>query len=104
MAASHGRSRSRALITTGPVGGPRPGGPVPRIASVPGSEPSARPQLELRYVRSVPRVAGWRSAGRGEPGLARIGIAHPAAVLDAPALGQFRPDHPSVVVDRSAMV
>jgi DNA-binding transcriptional LysR family regulator len=49
-------------------------------------------------------VARVRMAGRGEAGLVRIGVAHLAEPLAAPALVAFQADHPSVVVDRSAMV
>jgi len=49
-------------------------------------------------------VARVRMAGRGEAGLVRIGVAHLAEPLAAPALAAFQADHPSVVVDRSAMV
>ena len=48
-------------------------------------------------------VARVRMAGRGEAGLVRIGVAHLAEPLVAPALAAFQADHPSVVVDRSAM-
>ena len=49
-------------------------------------------------------VARVRMAGRGEAGLVRIGVAHLAEPLVAPALAAFQADHPSIVVDRSAMV
>jgi DNA-binding transcriptional LysR family regulator len=49
-------------------------------------------------------VTRVRMAGRGEAGLVRIGVAHLAEPLVAPALAAFQADHPSVVVDRSAMV
>ena len=51
--------------------------------------------------RAVTRV---RMTARGEAGLIRIGVAHLAEPLVAPALAAFQADHPSVVVDRSAMV
>jgi len=43
MAAFHGPEEERSLITTGPVGGARPGGSGPRSFSLPGNEPGARP-------------------------------------------------------------
>lgn len=49
-------------------------------------------------------VARVRMAGRGESGLVRVGVAHLAEPLVAPALAAFQADHPSIVVDRSAMV
>ena len=49
-------------------------------------------------------VTRVRMAGRGEAGLVRIGIAHLAEPLAAPALAAFQADYPSIVVDRSAMV
>jgi DNA-binding transcriptional LysR family regulator len=51
--------------------------------------------------RAVSRV---RMTARGEAGLIRIGVAHLAEPLVAPALAAFEAGHPSVVVDRSAMV
>ena len=51
--------------------------------------------------RAVTRV---RMTARGEAGLIRIGVAHLAEPLVAPALAAFEADYPSVVVDRSAMV
>jgi DNA-binding transcriptional LysR family regulator len=49
-------------------------------------------------------VARVRMTGRGQAGLVRIGVAHLAEPLVAPALAAFQADHPSVVVDRSVMV
>ena len=49
-------------------------------------------------------VARVRMTGRGEAGLVRIGVAHLAEPLVAPALAEFQAEHPSIVVDRSAMV
>jgi DNA-binding transcriptional LysR family regulator len=49
-------------------------------------------------------VTRVRMAGRGEAGLVRIGVAHLAEPLVAPALAAFQADHPSIVVDRSAMI
>jgi DNA-binding transcriptional LysR family regulator len=49
-------------------------------------------------------VTRVRMAGRGEAGLVRIGVAHLAEPLVAPALAAFQAEHPSIVVDRSAMV
>jgi DNA-binding transcriptional LysR family regulator len=49
-------------------------------------------------------VARVRMTGRGEAGLVRIGVAHLAEPLVAPALAAFAAEHPSIVVDRSAMV
>ena len=49
-------------------------------------------------------VARVRMTGRGETGLIRVGVAHLAEPLVAPALAAFQTDHPSIVVDRSAMV
>jgi DNA-binding transcriptional LysR family regulator len=49
-------------------------------------------------------VARVRMAGRGETGLVRVGVAHLAEPLVASALAAFQADHPSIVVDRSAMV
>jgi DNA-binding transcriptional LysR family regulator len=45
-----------------------------------------------------------RMVGRGETGLVRVGVAHLAEPLVAPALAAFQADCPSIVVDRSAMV
>ena len=45
-------------------------------------------------------VTRVRMAGRGEAGLVRIGVAHLAEPLVAPALAAFQADHPSIVVDR----
>ena len=50
---------------------------------------------------SVERV---RMAGRGQAGLVRVGVAHLAEPVVAPALTAFQAEHPSIVVDRSAMV
>ena len=50
---------------------------------------------------SVERV---RMAGRGQAGLVRIGVAHLAEPVIAPALTAFQAEHPSIVVDRSTMV
>jgi len=50
---------------------------------------------------SVERV---RMAGRGQAGLVRVGVAHLAEPVVAPALAAFQAEHPSIVVDRSAMV
>src|SRR5215470_7113676 len=50
---------------------------------------------------SVERV---RMAGRGQAGLVRVGVAHLAEPVVAPALIAFQAEHPSIVVDRSAMV
>lgn len=63
----------------------------------------------LRYGRRLladldGAVTRVRMAGRGEAGLVRIGVAHLAEPIVAPALAAFQADHPSVVVDRSAMV
>ena len=49
-------------------------------------------------------MAGVRLTGRGQAGLVRIGIAHLAEPVIAPALTAFQADHPSIVMDRSAMV
>ena len=49
-------------------------------------------------------MARVRMTGRGETGLIRVGVAHLAEPLVAPALAAFQTDHPSIVVDRSAMV
>jgi len=49
-------------------------------------------------------VARVRAAGRGQAGLVRIGVAHLAEPAVAPALAAFQAEHPSIVVDRSAMV
>ena len=43
-------------------------------------------------------------AGRGQAGLIRIGVAHLAEPAVAAALTAFHAEHPSIVVDRSAMV
>ncbi len=51
--------------------------------------------------RSVERV---RMAGRGQAGLVRVGVAHLAEPVVAPALTAFQAEHPSIVIDRSAMV
>lgn len=159
-------------MTTGPVGGARSGGSGPRIVSLPGNEPGARPAeiefrdlryfavvaTELHFGRAAARlyitqpglsqaiarmerqldvqllrrtrssvelteagvellgcgrrlladldgaVTRVRMAGRGEAGLVRIGVAHLAEPLVAPALAALQADHPSIVVDRSAMV
>jgi len=45
-----------------------------------------------------------RMAGRGQAGLVRVGVAHLAEPLVAPALSAFQAEHPSIVVDRTAMV
>jgi DNA-binding transcriptional LysR family regulator len=45
-------------------------------------------------------VARVRMTGRGEAGLVRIGVAHLAEPLVAPALAAFAAEHPSIVVDR----
>jgi DNA-binding transcriptional LysR family regulator len=45
-----------------------------------------------------------RMAGRGQAGLVRVGVAHLAEPVVAPALTAFQAEHPSIVVDRSAMV
>jgi DNA-binding transcriptional LysR family regulator len=42
--------------------------------------------------------------GRGQAGLVRIGVAHLAEPVIAPALTAFQEQHPSIVIDRSAMV
>ena len=42
--------------------------------------------------------------GRGQAGLVRIGVAHLAEPVVAPALTAFQAEHPSIVIDRSAMV
>jgi DNA-binding transcriptional LysR family regulator len=49
-------------------------------------------------------VARVRMAGRGQAGLVRVGVAHLAEPAVAPALAAFQAEHPSIVVDRSAMV
>jgi DNA-binding transcriptional LysR family regulator len=49
-------------------------------------------------------VAQVRMAGRGQAGLVRVGVAHLAEPAVAPALAAFQAEHPSIVVDRSAMV
>ena len=49
-------------------------------------------------------VARVRMVGRGQAGLVRIGVAHLAEPVVAPALTAFQAEHASVVVDRSAMV
>jgi DNA-binding transcriptional LysR family regulator len=45
-----------------------------------------------------------REAGRGQAGLVRIGVAHLAEPIVAPVLTAFQAEHPSIVLDRSAMV
>src|SRR5215471_10715384 len=50
---------------------------------------------------SVERV---RLAGSGQAGLVRVGVAHLAEPVVAQALTAFQAEHPSIVVDRSAMV
>jgi DNA-binding transcriptional LysR family regulator len=50
---------------------------------------------------SVERV---RMAGRGQAGLVRVGVAHLAEPVVASALTAFQAEHPSIVVDRAAMV
>jgi hypothetical protein len=42
--------------------------------------------------------------GRGQAGLAWIGVARLAEPVIAPALTAFRPEHRSIVIDRSVMV
>ena len=49
-------------------------------------------------------VARVRKAGRGEAGLVRVGVAHLDEPLVSSALTAFQADHPSIVIDRSAMV
>ena len=49
-------------------------------------------------------VARVRMAGRGQAGLVRVGVAHLAEPVIAPALTAFQAQHPAIVVDRSAMV
>jgi DNA-binding transcriptional LysR family regulator len=49
-------------------------------------------------------VAGVRMTGRGQAGLVRIGVAHLAEPVIAPALTAFQAEHPSIAIDRSAMV
>jgi len=49
-------------------------------------------------------VSGVRMTGRGQAGLVRIGVAHLAEPVIAPALTAFQSAHPSIVIDRSAMV
>jgi DNA-binding transcriptional LysR family regulator len=49
-------------------------------------------------------VAQVRMAGRGQAGLIRVGVAHLAEPAVAPALAAFHAEHPSIVVDRSAML
>jgi DNA-binding transcriptional LysR family regulator len=42
--------------------------------------------------------------GRGQTGLVRIGVAHLAEPVIAPALTAFQAEHPSIAVDRCTMV
>ena len=49
-------------------------------------------------------VARVCMAGRGQAGLVRVGVAHLAEPAVAPALAAFQAEHPSIVMDRSAMV
>jgi DNA-binding transcriptional LysR family regulator len=49
-------------------------------------------------------VAQVRMAGRGQAGLVRAGVAHLAEPVIAPALTAFQAEHPSIVVDRCAML
>jgi DNA-binding transcriptional LysR family regulator len=49
-------------------------------------------------------VAQVRMVGRGQAGLVRIGVAHLAEPAVAPALTAFQAEHPSIVMDHSAMV
>jgi DNA-binding transcriptional LysR family regulator len=49
-------------------------------------------------------VARVRLAGRGQAGLVRVGVAHLAEPMVAPALAAFQAEHASIVVDRSAMI
>jgi len=49
-------------------------------------------------------VTSARTAGRGEAGLVRVGVALLAEPAVAPALKAFQADHWAIVVDRSAMV
>jgi DNA-binding transcriptional LysR family regulator len=49
-------------------------------------------------------VARVCMAGRGQAGLVRVGVAHLAEPAVAPALAAFQAEHPSMVMDRSAMV
>ena len=45
-----------------------------------------------------------RMTGRGQAGLVRIGVAHLAEPVIAPALTAFQAEHPSIAVDRCTMV
>jgi DNA-binding transcriptional LysR family regulator len=49
-------------------------------------------------------VAQVRMAGCGQAGLVRVGVAHLAEPAVAVALAAFQAEHPSIVMDRSAMV
>jgi DNA-binding transcriptional LysR family regulator len=48
-------------------------------------------------------VVRVRMAGRGQAGLVRVGVAHLAEPAVSPALAAFQAEHPSIVMDRSAM-
>jgi DNA-binding transcriptional LysR family regulator len=45
-----------------------------------------------------------RMVGHGQAGLVRVGVAHLAEPAVAAALAAFQAEHPSIVVDRSAMI
>ena len=45
-----------------------------------------------------------RMTGRGQAGLVRIGVAHLAEPVIAPALTAFQAEHPTIAVDRCTMV
>jgi DNA-binding transcriptional LysR family regulator len=49
-------------------------------------------------------VAQVRMAGRGQAGVLRVGVAHLAEPAVGAALAAFQAEHPSIVIDRSAMV
>jgi DNA-binding transcriptional LysR family regulator len=49
-------------------------------------------------------VTQVRMTGRGQAGLVRLGVAHLAEPVVAPALTAFQAGHPSIVLDGSAMV
>jgi len=62
---------------------------------------AVRRRLLADLDNTVERV---RMTGRGQAGLVRIGVAHLAEPVIAPALTAFQAEHPSIAVDRCTMV